>query len=301
MSQGHRLSKHSTPCWREAWRQTLVRRACIAALTLALGGCLVEFGETGQAADAYFSEDAHDARMAQCGDGIAQDDEVCDGDDFRGLSCKALGMGAGSLACSEDCSLIDYSDCEQEPKCGNGTLDEGEECDDGNHSNVDGCPDDPAAGGTCHEARCGDRFVWAAHEACDSGGVDSAECDSDCTTPVCGDGHANQDAGETCDGTDFRGATCATLGFTGGTLACSAGCHAVDQSQCFLCGDGVCGPGERGSCPNDCEIVGISTGDAHTCAVHRDGSAWCWGHNQGGQLGVGTTQDSSSPVQVVFP
>ncbi len=39
-------------------------------------------------------------------------------------------------------------------------------------------------------------------EDCDSGGLDTADCDSDCTVSECGDGHVNAAAGEQCEG-DF--------------------------------------------------------------------------------------------------
>jgi hypothetical protein len=37
------------------------------------------------------------------------------------------------------------------------------------------------------------------------------------------------------------------------------------------------------------------------CAVKSDGSAWCWGPNQLGGLGDGTTTTSSRPVAVKLP
>jgi len=46
----------------------------------------------------------------------------------------------------------------------------------------------------------------------------------------CGDESANREA-EECDGTDFRGSTCATFGFASGFLQCTADCR-VDTSQC---------------------------------------------------------------------
>lgn len=48
--------------------------------------------------------------------------------------------------------------------------------------------------------------------------------------PTCGDAAMNA-AGEQCDGADLGGESCATLGFLGGTLGCTAGCG-YDASGC---------------------------------------------------------------------
>ena len=41
----------------------------------------------------------------------------------------------------------------------------------------------------------------------------------------------------------------------------------------------------------------VSAGGDHTCAVKTDHTLWCWGNNDSGELGDGTTTSSAVPVQ----
>jgi alpha-tubulin suppressor-like RCC1 family protein len=42
----------------------------------------------------------------------------------------------------------------------------------------------------------------------------------------------------------------------------------------------------------------VSTGSVHNCALDGNGQAWCWGRNNWGQVGDGTTTQRTSPVAV---
>ncbi len=117
--------------------------------------------------------------------------------------------------------------------CGDSTIDEGEECDDGNRLDGDGC----SSGCLVEE------------------GWDCEGQPSVCTS-LCGNG--TLDPGEECDGDNLGGNTCLTVdgGFSGGNLRCSAACL-FDTSGCILpgCGDGRLDAGE------ECDDGNTASGD----------------------------------------
>jgi alpha-tubulin suppressor-like RCC1 family protein len=53
--------------------------------------------------------------------------------------------------------------------------------------------------------------------------------------------------------------------------------------------------------PSLTEITSISAGFYFALALKSDGTVWAWGNNGDGQLGNGTTTDSLTPVEVMFP
>ncbi len=48
-------------------------------------------------------------------------------------------------------------------------------------------------------------------------------------------------------------------------------------------------------------ITAVAVGDNHTVALGTDGSVWAWGDNSNGQLGNGTTDPNTTPIQIIAP
>lgn len=102
-----------------------------------------------------------------------------------GVGCYELRSNVcGDVVCPDgmECTA-DSSGCTA-TKCGNGVLDPGEACDDGNVHRGDNCRPD------CTREECGNGLVDPG-EDCDSAGQNSNDCNDDCTRPACGDGKLN--------------------------------------------------------------------------------------------------------------
>jgi cysteine-rich repeat protein len=129
--------------------------------------------------------------------------------------------------------------------CGNGRVEPGEQCDDGNTAAGDGCSP------TCQLERCGNGITDPGEE-CDCGDSVTAKpecsghansdddvtspCRRNCTLRRCGDGIV--DPPEQCEGTVI-GLTCDDFGFYSGTLTCTSFCTISTADCSSRCGDGI--------------------------------------------------------------
>ena len=149
------------------------------------------------------------SRAPECGNGLVESSEVCDGLDLAGQTCQTQGFDSGVLACASDCGAFDVIGCSDGSTCGDGSIEGREECEGS-----------ALAGGTCS----GEGFTGGLL------GCNPTTCMYD--TSGCYDcGNGSQEFPEDCDGGDLNGATCASVGFTSGPLSCTSSCT-FDTSSC---------------------------------------------------------------------
>ncbi|HEV8321592.1 MAG TPA: integrin alpha [Myxococcota bacterium] len=236
-----------------------------------------------------------------CGDGVAQGGEACDGANLAGQDCTTIGLGfvGGLLGCAAATCTLDVAACVAPAGCGDGVLDPSEDCDGA----LLGVPDCAALGwgagtlactaGCVYDqtgcSTCGDGVAGGA-EACDGADLrdetcvtrghdgGALACAADCSAigeagcSDCGDGVAS--AAETCDGADLRGQTCGTVGpFSGGPLACNAGCFGWDM---LGCAGGPTVPAPR------TPVQDASVGSIFVAGSLRPGFAWTGSTAPGG-------------------
>ncbi len=201
----------------------------------------------------------------KCGDGVVQWWEACDDSNFKGETCLGLTGRKGILACSADCMRIDTTGCNAPETCGNGELDDGEDCD--GDIVFENCESHGYGGGelACMSncrfdfsgcSLCGNEVLDGEEECDDGNNMNGDGCSSDCIIeagwncqgtgwnscePICGDSILV--SGEECDGEEFwMETTCEDYGYYGGEVTCSGMCE-LDFTSCQgRCGDGVIQP-----------------------------------------------------------
>jgi len=127
-----------------------------------------------------------------------------------------------------------------DPVCGNGILQEGEECDDGpNNSDTrsDACREN------CLRPVCGDGTTDAGkQEQCDDGNTANLDgCTAGCVLEICGDGVINDVPVEVCDD-----------GNTNANDTCTNSCRAAVCGDGIVCRDPSCTSGPGGG-PEQCD------------------------------------------------
>lgn len=125
---------------------------------------VVGFGSTGQLACAgnCTYDTASCSAPVTCGNDKLDAGEDCDGSLLNGKTCATVlgdSHAIGALACAASC-VFDQSDCSIGPYCGDGKLQAGEECDDGNTVNTDRCSN------TCKTICKGSETKWSVNAHC---------------------------------------------------------------------------------------------------------------------------------------
>ena len=220
---------------------------------------------------------------AECGDGVAEGAEPCDGDDLSGATCGSIGQGFvdGTLECNGTCDGWVTTGC-RAPECGDGVAEGAEVC-DGSDLGTATCTTVPGGfdAGTlaCNDACDG----WNDATACTTcgNGVKNVNelCEKGLTTP-CGDipdtDYANKgDAtcNNTCDGWNDATA-CTTCG--NGVKDASEVC---DGSATMSCADAFGNYTGETACLDDCTGYDITDCTAatrtYTCASKpATGTVW---------------------------
>jgi cysteine-rich repeat protein len=156
---------------------------------------------------------------------------------YVGMDSFTFEVSDGSLSSNVATVTISVADV---VACGDGVVEDAEQCDDGNDDDTDGCLS------SCMLAACGDGFVQAGVEACDDGNQDDTDaCHNDCTLPVCGNNVT--EPGEECDD---------------GNTADGDGCgHSCKTERC---GDGLV----QFNLTEECDDGNIANGDGCDSACH---------------------------------
>ncbi|MBN2723740.1 MAG: SBBP repeat-containing protein [Deltaproteobacteria bacterium] len=188
-----------------------------------------------------------------CGNGEIDTGEECDSDNLNGKTdCSQFGdyKPSETVSCTQTCSY-DLSECVLE-SCGNGIVDEGEECEVEDIGDI----------------TCVSEGFYAGQIQCTNCRINTSNC-----IGKCGDGTIQANNGEECDGTNLGGKSCENLNYYGGELVCTDSCK-LDSSSCVsegMCGDTIIQTAYNEDCDGDnlnsmtCELLGHTYGGNLSC------------------------------------
>jgi cysteine-rich repeat protein len=237
-----------------------------------------------------------------CGDGIQECGEPCDpgsavscnAGDTCSAQCGIEICGNGVQECDEECDLgaqngqpgvLCAIDCVRlaSTNCGNGTPEPllGEQCDDGNTADCDGCNH------VCETESCGNN-VPECLEECDDGNTSTCDgCTPECVAEVCGNDVV--DCGEECDEGDQNGQPGSTC--LAGLCRIGQICSSESTGPCIPCGDAL-----------ECDPLGLCGGAACEAGVCTPTTLACDDTNpcttDGCDALTGCTHALRNPVEV---
>ena len=244
---------------------------CALALTLASQACF--YSPTGVEATLDGTEATTAAASTSASDpGTTPADPSTASTTGEPTTGAATTCGDGLLDPGEACDNGESSngqggnvcraDCELNV-CGDAYVAAREGCDDGNKINGDGC------NAECVSEKCGDGLIDPANEECDDANqIDADACTNKCKLPVCGDGLANAD--DECDDANqvdtdactnaCKDAVCGDGLVQTGVEACDDG-NQVDDDDCSnQCALASCGDGLQ-TADEECDDGNNADGD----------------------------------------
>jgi cysteine-rich repeat protein len=281
--------------------------------------CSDGVGCTDDSCDEVSDECVNDPNDANCPD----DGMFCNGMEFCDAANDCSSMGdpcPGGTVCNEDTET-----CDAEPGCGDGVVDPGEDCDDGNTLDGDCCSADCTF--EPEGSSCDDGEFCNGEEVCDGAGTclegDPVDCSDgiDCTVDACNEiedvcentpnDNLCPDDGMFCTGQEVCDAFAGCVS-TGDPCLPDGVCN-EDTDTCEAaadCGDGIVDPGEDcddgntldgDCCSADCtfEPEGSSCDDGEFCNGEEvcDGAGTCLaGDPVDCSDGVGCTVDACNEV-----
>ncbi|HEY3356974.1 MAG TPA: hypothetical protein VGQ83_27235, partial [Polyangia bacterium] len=233
---------------------------CTAAGSCATGDCPANIDPSNNAA----------CLGQQCGNGVAEGTELCDGADQRGETCLSLGYQGGSLGCAPGCAAYVLTGCTGPgPICGDDAVEGHEVCDGADLAGRDCVSFGFTGGALACDPSCtrfdlagctGVPAAWTCQPST-YGRADGCDCGCGAVDPDCAD--ATAAACQFCGG--FDPGSCG-----GGT--CPGNIDPINNAACLppVCGDGVAAGTEACDGPDlrwqDCVSLGY-LGGTLSCAA----------------------------------